>query len=89
MYMIGHSVYSQHLVLIFLNDAGNVFIQFVLPPMLNNALPVLNGKNYLDVNLCVGVRHGYFVATGRIKFVFICLPAYGPQPDAGASRYRL
>ena len=34
--------------------------------MLDNAFPVLNGKNCLNVNLCVGVRHGYFVPTGLI-----------------------
>src|SRR5215469_707358 len=39
------------------NDAGDVFLQFVVVFGRNEALPAFNRKNDVDINLCVRVGH--------------------------------
>jgi len=40
-----------------LNNASDVFIQFLLPFVFNKTLPVLNSKNCLNMDLYIGVCH--------------------------------
>lgn len=57
MHMIGHSIDLQNLVIMFLDDSGDVFIKFVFPVSLNKRNSILDRKNSLNMNLGVGVCH--------------------------------
>jgi hypothetical protein len=46
-------------MLVVLNDAGYVHLQFLFPFGRNKAKSILYGKNELDVQLCVRVWHNW------------------------------
>ena len=62
--MVGHTVYCNQLVLIRLNNACDVFVQLIFPFRLNEGNPVLNCKYELQIDLRIGIGHGYFVPHG-------------------------
>lgn len=78
MNMVRHSVDLQNFVAVILNQSCDVLIQLVFPVIVDDGYPVLNRKNSLNMNLCVGICHGceiYYVCVcpvGRyaIKFIF-------------------
>ena len=55
--MIRHIVDRNQLLLLSGDDAGDVFLQFVVVFRLDEALPAFNGEHDVDVNLHVGVGH--------------------------------
>ena len=57
MQMIRHIVYGNQLLLLPGHDAGDVFLKFVIVLCLDKALPTLDGKHDVKINLRVGVGH--------------------------------
>ena len=57
MHMVTHTADGKHLVAIVLDDGHHVLIQPVLPAFIYQRESVLNGKNRVDVDLCVCVWH--------------------------------
>ncbi len=55
--MVGHRPDGEHFVLVVLDDARDVFFQFVLPFLLDEGIPVFYRKLQMDIALCVGIRH--------------------------------
>ncbi len=43
-------------MVIILDNASDVFVQFISPFFGDNSIPVFHGKNCLNVNLGIGVR---------------------------------
>ena len=57
MHMVRHVVYRNQLVPLRGNDAGDVFLEFVVVFRCDEALPAFHGKHDMDVNLRIGIRH--------------------------------
>jgi hypothetical protein len=55
--MIGHVVYGYQFLLLTGDDAGDVFLKFVVIFGFNEILSAFDGEHDMDVNLRVGVGH--------------------------------
>ena len=55
--MVGHIVYCNQLLFLSRDDAGDIFLQFVVAFRLDEALPAFNGEHDVDINLRVGIGH--------------------------------
>ena len=82
--MIGHAIDLQHFVPVLLNDTCDISIQFFTPFFLDQRLPILNGKNGLDMDLCICIRHKYFLhfvpdGTNKLAFTFLFYPHVVPN----------
>ena len=61
--MIWHVIDCYQLLALSGDDAGHVFLKFVVMLSLDQALPSLHSENNLDVDLGVGIRHFYVAPT--------------------------
>lgn len=59
--MIRHTIYGKHFMLVILYDSGNVLMESFFPLRLNECLPVLDSYYYLDMDLCIGICHGWII----------------------------
>ena len=57
--MVRYTIYCQKFMIIILNNACDVLIQFGFPWWFDKRNPVLNGKNNLEMDLCVGISHTF------------------------------
>lgn len=57
MHVIAHTVYRQHLLPLVPDDSSYVLVNFFLVFRLNQSLPFFYGKDYLDIYLCITIRH--------------------------------
>lgn len=55
--MVGHAVYLQHFMVVFLENAGNISVKTFFPFIADQCISAFNGEYELNVNLCIGVRH--------------------------------
>lgn len=55
--MIWHTVYRNKFVFVVFDNSTNVFVKFIFPNVLDNAILVLDCKNNLNMNLRIGVCH--------------------------------
>ena len=55
--MVRHVVYGDQLLFLTGDDAGDVFLQFVVMLRFYEALPTFDGKHYMDVDLRLGIGH--------------------------------
>ena len=55
--MIRHAVYGQYFMTLALDDAGYVFVQFMLPFPVDQRLSVFHGKNQMEMDFSVRIRH--------------------------------
>ena len=55
--MVRHIVYGDQFLFLCGDDAGDVFLQFVVMLWQDEVLPPFNGKHDLDVNLRIGIGH--------------------------------
>jgi len=72
MRMIRIAINGQRFRFVVADDAADVFLQALAPTFGDQALPALYRKNNLDVNLGVGVGHGYrgFAPLGLVDIAF-------------------
>lgn len=58
-------------MVVILNNACNIFVQFILPLFTNNTITVLHRENRLNMNLGVGICHGYLysVPDGTLRLI--------------------
>jgi len=59
MNMIGNSINREKLMLLIINDAGDVFIQFRTMVFFYDTLPVFNSENHLNGYLGIGICHDF------------------------------
>jgi hypothetical protein len=79
MQMVGHIVYGNQLVPLRGDDAGDVFLQFVIVFRRDEILPAFNGKNDVQINLRVGICHSEYIAPTELKlFLFCFYKDFGP-----------
>ena len=57
MQVIRHIVYRNQFLLLPRDNAGDVFLQFVVVFRLDEALPAFNGEHDMEIDLRVGVGH--------------------------------
>ena len=57
MHVIRHIVYGNQFLILTGNNAGDVFLKFVVMVRLDEALPAFDGEHDMDVDLRVGVGH--------------------------------
>ena len=71
MQMVGHIVYGNRLVPLGGDDAGDVFLQFVIVFRRDEILPAFNGKHDVQINLRVGICHLKYAAPTELKYLFV------------------
>jgi hypothetical protein len=55
--MIWHIVYGDQFLFLTRDDAGDVFLQFIVVFGLDEIMSTFDGKHNVDVNLRVGICH--------------------------------
>lgn len=73
MRMVGHVVYGYELLLLAGNYPCNVFLKLIVVLGSNDVLSAFHGKDDLNINLSVGVRHHGTISllNGAKKFYFV------------------
>ena len=54
---------------VILNYCSDILVKFILPGWIDEANPVLNGENSLNMDLGVGIWHGEFTLIPHKYFV--------------------
>ena len=62
MQMVGHIVYGNQLLPLRGDDAGDVFLQFVIVFRRDEILPAFHRKHDVKINLCVGIGHAWNIS---------------------------
>ncbi len=60
--MVGYPVYRNQLLVTAAHDAGDVFVKLCLMLRTNQTLAALDGKNDLNVDLCLCVCHSVILS---------------------------
>jgi len=63
-------------MLILFDNTCYIFVQFIFPGLLYNAVSILHCKNRMDVNLCVRVCHDLNYFSSLISFLTELLFSY-------------
>jgi hypothetical protein len=66
--VVRHAMHRQQLLFLAGDDAGDVFMEFLLPLRPDEVLPSFDRKDHLDVDLALGVGHGSCRSTEIVVF---------------------
>ncbi len=82
--MIRHTIDGEEFMALILDDPGNIFFNLSTSRISNEIVPILDAKNYLDMNLSVGVCHNFICRSyGTLVIYWLNIPAAhaaGPVP---------